>query len=229
MFAIEPDPVNRSILRANLERHDCSNVTVVPVAAWFEHTELDFERPADGAVARVAEEDGGGLRVEADRLDRLVTSPVDYLKVDCELSDHQVIQGAEKLLDENPRMLASVEFHPWEGDHRGEGPSEILDRYRTLGLNPYEIVRKGIAPTTWEALAAPDLPEGHISFDFVLSRSDAAELGAMGLTARRGLLDRPGVDLARQKVLRAAGDLLGRIPERIRPPLRHRDRRRRRA
>src|SRR5436190_10823798 len=39
VFAVEPDPLNLAILRANLERLGCSNVTVLPVAAWSERTE----------------------------------------------------------------------------------------------------------------------------------------------------------------------------------------------
>ncbi|MGA8926790.1 MAG: FkbM family methyltransferase [Solirubrobacterales bacterium] len=228
VFSVEPDPVNLSILRANLERNGCSNVSVVPVAAWSERTELDFARPPEeGAVARVGQDDGSGQRVPADRLDALIEGPIDYIKVDCELSDHVVVQGAEGLLRRNPAMLISVEFHPWHESHLGDRPPEILDRYRDMGLHPYEIVRKGIRATTWEEIASPDLLEGHISFDFVLSRRDNAELKTRGLIARKGLLERQGVDLAKQKLLRAAGDLLEFVPQPIRPPIRHRDRPRR--
>ena len=228
VFAVEPDPLNLRILHANLERHGCSNVTVLPVAAWSERTELDFHRPADGAVSRVGQDDGSGLRVPADRLDDLIEGPVDYVKVDCEFTDHLVVRGAEGLLESNPSLMISVEFVPWEEGHLGDRPADILDQYRSMGLHPYEIVRRGVRATSWEELASPDLPEGHISFDFVLSRSSPAGLGARGLIARKGFMERQSVDLAKQRVLRWGGDLLGHIPERIRPPLRYRDRRRRR-
>jgi FkbM family methyltransferase len=227
VFAVEPDPLNLSILRANLERHECSNVTVLPTAAWSERTELDFNRPdEEGAVARVGQDGGSGVRVPAARLDELVEGPVDYVKVDCELSDHVVVQGAEGLLRENPSLLMSVEFHPWHESHLGQRPGEILEQYRGMGLHPYEIIRRGIRPTTWEQVAAPDLLEGHISFDFVLSRCDPRELKTTGLIARKGLFDKPSVDLKKQQLLRAAGDLLEHVPEPIRPRIRHRDRRR---
>jgi FkbM family methyltransferase len=227
VFAIEPDPTNISILRANLQRSGCSNVEVLPVAAWSERTELEFHRPADGAVARVGQDDGSGLRVPAERLDELLEGPVDYLKVDCEHSDHVVVGGAEGLLGLNPSMLVSVEFHPKEGSHLGDSPAEILDGYRALGLRPYEIVRKGISGMTWEEVASMKLPEGYLSFDFVMSRAQREELEARGLIARKGLLDRPSVERGLERVLRAGGDLLERVPERIRPPIRRRDRIRR--
>jgi FkbM family methyltransferase len=224
VYAVEPDPSNLAILRANLERLDCTNVTVLPVAAWFEPAELDFHRPADGAVARVGQDDGSGLRIQADRLDALVEGPVDYLKVDCELTDYVVVQGAEGLLREQPSMLVSVEFHPWDASHLGHSPAEVLEGYRSMGLHPYEIVRKGISATSWARIAAPELPEGHISFDFVLSRGDPAELRARGVLTRKGLLDRPPVKRTAERVLKTAGDLLEYVPERIRPPIRRRDR-----
>jgi FkbM family methyltransferase len=229
VFSVEPDPVNLSILRANLERNGCSNVTVLPFAAWSERTELDFARPPEeGAVARVGQDDGSGLRVPADRLDALVEGPVDYVKVDCELSDHVVVRGAEGLLQRNPSMLISVEFHPWHESHLGDWPPEILDRYRSMGLHPYEIVRRGIKATTWEEVAAPKLSDDHIAFDFVLSRRDPAELKEMGLLARKGFLERSSLGLMKERFLRTGGELLEHVPEGIRPPIRYRDRRHRR-
>ena len=225
VYAIEPDEFNLAVLRANLTRHDCANVTVLPVAAWSERAELDFHRPPDGAVARVGQDDGSGLRVPAAPLDELVDGPVDYLKVDCEHSDHVVVRGARRVLDGNPSMLLSVEFHPWEGSHLGESPQEILASYRAMGLRPYEIVRRGIHPRSWEEIANPDLPQGNISFDMAISRADPDELRQRGLIARKGILERPAVDRTKQRLLRAGGDLLGRVPEPIRPRIRYRDRR----
>jgi FkbM family methyltransferase len=216
VFAVEPDPLNQSILRANLSRHECSNVTVLPIAAWSERTELDFHRPAeDGATARVGQDDGSGARVQADRLDALVEGPVHYVKVDCELSDHVVVRGLEGLFRKNPSLLISVEFCPWLESHLGATPSEILDQYREMGLHPYRIVAKGIRATTWEQIADPSLPDDHIAFDFVMSRCGPPELKARGMIASRTLLE-------------WGGDMLDYVPESIRPPIRQRDRRARR-
>jgi FkbM family methyltransferase len=212
VFAVEPDQLNLQILRANLERHGCSNVTVLPIAAWSERTKLDFARPPEeGAVGRVGQK-GTGEVVQADRLDDLISGPVDYLKIDCELSDHVVVQGADGLMKKSPSMLVSVEFHPWHESHLGTKPSQVLDTYRRMDLRPYEIGHRGLTPTTWERLASPQLEQGHIAFDFALSRCEPAVLRAKGLMGGKGLLER-------------AGDLLEHVPEPIRPRIRHRDRR----
>ena len=213
VFAVEPDPTNLSVLRANLSRHVCSNVTVLPMAAWSEPAQLNINRPPDeGAVARVGQEQGDGI-VSAARLDEVVTGPVDYLKIDCELTDHVVVRGAEGLLRENPSMLISVEFHPWHDSHTGDSPGEILDQYRRMGLSPYEIspVGKGVMETTYERIASPALADGNISFDFAMSRNLPDRLSAKGLLRGKGVLER-------------AGDMLEYIPAPIRPRIRRRDR-----
>jgi hypothetical protein len=48
----------------------------------------------------------------------------------------------------------------------------VLDVYRRLDLRPYEISKRGavLTPTTFEELASPTLPEGHISVDFAVCR-----------------------------------------------------------
>jgi FkbM family methyltransferase len=213
VYAIEPEPTNLSILEANLWRHGCSNVTVLPVAAWSQRTHLQITRPPEeGATALVGPSEGGGALVPAARLDDLIGEAVDYIKIDCEWTDHVVVRGAEGLIRESPSTLLTVEFVPGEAGHTGASPSEILDQYRGMGLTPYEISPSGngVRPTTYSQIANPSLPEGHISFDFALSRDLPDRLMAKGL-AKKGLLER-------------AGDMLDHVPERVRPRIRHRDR-----
>jgi FkbM family methyltransferase len=213
VYAIEPEPTNISILEANLWRHGCSNVTVLPVAAWSERTHLKITRPPEeGATALVGGSEGGGSLVPAARLDDLISEPVDYIKIDCEWTDHIVVRGAEGLIQENPSTLLTVEFVPGEAGHTGVSPSQILDQYRGMGLTPYEISQSGngVRPTTYSRVANPVLPEGHLSFDFALSMDLPDRLMARGL-AKKGLLER-------------AGDMLEHVPERVRPRIRHRDR-----
>ena len=222
VFAIEPDPVNLMILRANIERHSCENVTVLPIAAWDERAELNIMRPPeDGAAARVGGPATGGARVEAAPLDELVEGPVDYLKVDTELTEHRVVKGARRLLDENPSMLVTVEFCPWEDRHTGESPVAVLDVYRDLNLRPHLITPPGdgVMPTSYARIADPALIKGHKCLDFALSREMPERL-----LYRWPLLERGATRLLGRKGLKRAGDLLELVPERIRPGIRHRDR-----
>lgn len=222
VFAVEPDPVNEAVLRANLWRNGCDNVTVLPLAAWAERTHLNMDRPAEeGAVTQVGMENGGGGRmVPAAPLDDLITGPIDYMKIDCEYTDHVVVNSAKRLIDENPSMLISVEFHPLEDSHTGDSPGEILSQYRDLGLTPYELAPDGsvVEKSSYKRIASHELPEGHNCFDFVLTRNLPAHIPT-GSAAPPKDSGAP-----RKGFLEKAGDLLERVPEPIRPAIRDRDR-----
>jgi FkbM family methyltransferase len=208
-FAIEPDPINLSILAANLEKHGCSNVTVLPVAAWSERTQLTLTRPPDeGAAAQVGHPEEDGDQVPAAPLDDLIAGPVNYIKIDCEQTDHVVVRGAERLIRESPATLVTVEFLPEHASHTGDSPSEILDQYERMGLSPFWIShpKPGLRPTRYQQIADAPLPDGAVSFDFAMSRTSPDHL-----LVGKGLLER-------------AGDMLEHVPEPLRPRIRHRDR-----
>jgi hypothetical protein len=193
------------------------------VAAWSERTHLRLERPPDeGAGVRVGGPQGAG-EVPAAPLDDLVSGPVDYLKVDCELTDHVVVRGAQRLLEENESILVTVEFAPWDHSHTGESPSEILDQYRRMGLSPYEISPwgRGVRRSNWKRISKPKLPDGHISFDFALSRALPDRLVAKGFRVMEGPRAFPDWF---ERLLARGGDTLEHVPKPIRPPIRRRDR-----
>jgi FkbM family methyltransferase len=222
VLCIEADPANVAILRANLWKHGCENAKVFQVAAWFEQTRLTLHTvPEGGAASSVAAPDEhSGTTVPACRLDQLIDGPVDYLKVDCEATDHLVISGATGLFDSNPRMVATVEFVPDHASHTGETPQDILSVYRRFGLHPYEISRWGaLCPTTYERLASSGSSEELVVIDFALSRRRP-----MRLVLRYYLLERLIPRRAIERLLGLAGDLLEHVPERIRPKIRRRDR-----
>jgi FkbM family methyltransferase len=215
VYAIEPDIKNLAILKANIERNGAKNVTILPMAAWTERTQLYIERPeAEGATTQVSAQKREVERlVEAARLDETIAGPVDYLKVDCESTDHVVVNSARGLLESNPKMAVTVEFDPHHDSHTGHSPAQILDQYEALGLSPYELSPQGdfIEPSSWERIATKPMPEGHTCFDFLLAR-ELPEEARVGREARaKGILER-------------GGDLLEYVPEAIRPPIRDRDR-----
>jgi FkbM family methyltransferase len=215
VLAIEPDPGNVRILEANLSRHGCQNATVLPMAAWSERSQLNLIRhPTDGAVTKVgagAGVGGAGSVVSAAPLDELIQGRVDFLKVDCELTDHVVIGGARRLISENPSILITAEFCPWEDSHTGDSPRQMLRVYDEVGLAPYEIVdMKGtVVPTTYEALAdISELPDDDICLNIAMSPTEPRHL----------------VGKRPKSWLEKAGDLLGYVPAALRPPIRRRDR-----
>jgi FkbM family methyltransferase len=221
VFCVEVDPSNIAILRANLWRNGCTNAKVLPVAAWSEQTELNLRTiPEGGAGSSVGQQPRDqDLHVSALPIQDLVDGRVDYMKVDCESTDHMVVMGAADLFRRNPKMIATVEFNPAHVTHTGHTPQQILDIYRELRLRPFEVTLHGrLTPTSYERLAASAKPGEQVIFDFALSPTRPVRLVAthyIDTWFPWGLWHR---------MLRFGGDMLEYVPERIRPKIRRRDR-----
>jgi FkbM family methyltransferase len=215
VFCIEADPANVAILRANLWRNGCTNAKIFQVAAWSERTKLNLRsNPEGGAGSSVARDDPEAATLDAYRVDDLIDGRVDYMKVDCESTDHMVVIGTADLFRANPRMLATVEFNPDHTSHTGHTPREILDLYRRLGLRPYRINPRGfLGATSYEGLASSGSAGEQVIFDFALSP-----------TRPLRLMLRYYVDIPLEPLLHLGGNLLEHVPARIRPKIRRRDR-----
>jgi FkbM family methyltransferase len=216
VFCVEADPANVAILRANLWRNDCANARVLPVAAWSEATELYLKTiPEGGAGSSVFADYEQDSTVPAFRLDQLIDGPVDYLKVDCEGTDHQVISGAAGLLTANPSMLITAEF-------MAEHMPAAIPIYKELGLKPYEIRVDGrLERTSYRRVGRAGNRDPAVVFDYALVASRPGDL------VKRHLLPKPLRDAGRpaaHRVLRMGGDLLEHVPARWRPRIRFRDR-----
>jgi FkbM family methyltransferase len=220
VFSVEVDPANLPLLHANLAQLGERNATVIPFAAWHEEAELDLlPSRAGGAGTGVAEGVATGSgKVLGRPLGEMVDADVDFLKVDCEMTDHLVVKGARKLIERNPDMLITVEYHPATTGYSGYSPAEVLALYRDLGLKPYEISPEGdLTATSYEAITAggAGAKEGDL-YDIALCAGTPGKLRRRRRKASEG-----GYKGA---VLRTGGNLLEYLPERIRPKIRHRDR-----
>jgi FkbM family methyltransferase len=219
VFCVEADPANVSILRKNLWKNGCANAVVLPVAVWSERAELNLRVvPDGGACTQVSAADPRDSTVAAYRLDDLIDETVDYLKIDCEGTDHLVLRGATGLFRANRRMIATVEFVPDHDSHTGDTARDILRTYEELGLKPFAVSARGhLRPTTYERLASSGMDDRLVVYDFALStqRPTRLLLGYyIGDFPKRSL----------ERLLKLGGDLLEYVPERIRPRIRRRDR-----
>jgi FkbM family methyltransferase len=220
VVCVEADPSNVSILRANLWRNGCRNTTILPVAAWSERAELNLSViPEGGACTHVSAGPPQESTIAAYRLDELIDGRVDYLKVDCEGTDHLVLSGATGLFRRNPRLIATVEFVPDHASHTGHTPGDILATYREMGVKPYRVGARGhLRPTSFARISSSGSDERLVVYDFALAPRRPTRL-IVGY-----LLDFPR--RAFERLLRLGGDLLEYVPARIRPRIRRRDRQR---
>lgn len=104
VFAIEPDPQNCAYLRANVKK--LRNVHIIQKALWKHEGTMDLklgEDPTDSSLLNV---DGKSRNISVDiqstRLDSLVRKlgigKIDFLKMDAEGVEPEVLEGAEGIL-----------------------------------------------------------------------------------------------------------------------------------
>jgi FkbM family methyltransferase len=137
IFAIEVEPRNLSLLRANLWRRGCNNVTVLPVAAYDRRGHVRFFSNPDGlSGSSIDAEEGAAVRMlPCARLDDLLgATVVDVIKIDVERVEPEVIRGAEALIHATPTLDIVTEFWPRDPSYGGGTPADVLDYYESLGL-----------------------------------------------------------------------------------------------
>ena len=159
VFAVEPEPRNLALLRANLWRNGVRNCSVLPVAAYHQSGHVTMALNEEMRAAWIVPGYDTTFLVPCAKLDDiLVSRRVDVMKVDAEGADHLVIRGAESLIAANPDILIVVEFLPREKIMHGETPAQILDYYMSLGLNLYLMSSYGdlIAASPADVLARGD-------------------------------------------------------------------------
>jgi FkbM family methyltransferase len=104
---LEPDPDNLRELVQNVELNGLSHVDVLPLAAGREDTTLRLKRGLNATVRR----EGGDQAISVKPLDGLDLGRVDFIKIDVEGFECDVLHGATRLIDQH-RPSLFVEVHP---------------------------------------------------------------------------------------------------------------------
>ncbi len=122
VVAVEPNPANLELLRANLDRNGIDNVEVVEGALWPGGGEVELAMAGPTSAGSVVGEGGGTtVKVPTVDLDGLVErlGPIDLLKLDIEGAEFEVLRAA------SPATLAQIdtivgELHLWADPSGGE-------------------------------------------------------------------------------------------------------------
>jgi FkbM family methyltransferase len=100
ILAFEPDSQNFKILSRNIKSFNLQNVELHNEAIWIEDTYLNFSND-NSLSSRIKEHSENGnntTKVKAVRLFNLLTQPIDFLKVDIEGAEYQVLKDIEPKL-----------------------------------------------------------------------------------------------------------------------------------
>lgn len=115
VYAFEPNPQNFMALQAGIEANNLSNVTAFNMAAWNSETTLDLNWGVHSGTHSIKKNVGrGSVRVSAKPLDDLLrrgqVDPPDWIKIDVEGVEEEVIEGLrETIVKYRPRII----FESW--------------------------------------------------------------------------------------------------------------------
>lgn len=111
VIAFEPDPKIFEILDYNIKAFDLENVALYNTALWNEEKELDFNAEgADGG--RLSDKDNAPdnlVKIKALKLSKFLDRTVDFLKIDIEGAEYEVLKECETALRNVDKLF--VEYH----------------------------------------------------------------------------------------------------------------------
>ncbi len=130
IVAFEPDVEIFRVLQDNINTFRLDNVTLYPTAVWSSDTELTFQ--PDGSVGgRIEGVGNNGVRVKTARLKDFINQKVDFLKIDIEGAEHEVLKDCRESLANVDYLF--VEHHGIQDGEKTLG--EILEIIRDAGFH----------------------------------------------------------------------------------------------
>lgn len=108
VVAFEPDEKNFSLLSSNTTSFKLKNVLLRQEAVWVENGSISFS--AEGSMSsKIANAEQKSISIPAKRLFDLLTRQVDFLKIDIEGAEYEVLKDIAPRLDKVARLF--VEYH----------------------------------------------------------------------------------------------------------------------
>jgi len=112
ILAYEPDNLNYAIFKKNIENWNFNNVKIENAAIWIDNHGVNFND--DGNMSsKIAESNGtavnANLKTKSVRLKDLLIEKVDFLKIDIEGAEYEVLVDCEKSLNFVENIF--IEYH----------------------------------------------------------------------------------------------------------------------
>ena len=121
VVAFEPDPNIFKTLSKNIETNNFTNVELVNKAIWIDNNSMEFEVEG-GFSGRINQYNSNSniIKVGCQRLNDLLTRYVDFLKIDIEGAEFEVIKDCSKNLSLVKNLFIEYHSHISENQKLGE-------------------------------------------------------------------------------------------------------------
>lgn len=166
VVAFEPDPAIFRVLEANVASFGLRDVELRQAAVWTENGSIEF-KPEGGFSGRILPGAAGAVGVPSVRLRDWLDEPVDFLKIDIEGAEMDVLSDCADRLDNVKRLF--IEYHAECG--RPQRLDEMLAMVRRAGFR-YQIHEAYVARKPF--LERPPMMGMDLQLNLFCFREDAS-------------------------------------------------------
>lgn len=131
--AIEADPLIFNLLKDNIHAYDYDGIELINAAVWKEDTTVSFSSEGSVGGKMDNQDTGNTVQVPAVRLRSFLHEKVDFLKIDIEGAEYEVLKDCRDLLKNVDNLF--IEFHGLK--HQEQRLHEILDWVNAAGFRYY--------------------------------------------------------------------------------------------
>lgn len=143
IIAFEPDPKNFELLSKNIDSFNLKNVELKNEAVWIEDTELSFAGTGTMSSKIDVNSVSGTIITKAIRLKHLLNQKIDFLKLDIEGAEYEVLKDIAEELPNVEHLF--IEYHG--AFSQNNELIEILDTVSKNGFRFYLLEANPSYPT----------------------------------------------------------------------------------
>ncbi len=155
VFAFEPGPINFQLLEKNIKINEYNNVTLVNKAVSKDNKSIKlYLNETNGTGHKIDDISNLGVKlnrksidIESIKLDDFLKNKkikkIDFVKIDVEGSESEVIKGMNNIFKNNKSLKMILEFTPGALKNYGKDPKKYLKEFISKGFKLYEIPDKG--------------------------------------------------------------------------------------
>ena len=158
IIGFEPDDDIYKVLEYNLSKFKLNDVKILRKAIWINEEPLFFKKNKSVGGHLVQEQSNNVIKVETVRLKDILNDQVDFLKIDIEGSEYDVLNDCKNQLNKVENIF--VEYHSFH-----ENPqmlSELLSILKNAGFKIY-------VKEAWENMKNPFIEQKGYYFDLQLN------------------------------------------------------------